>query len=115
MAMACLRLFTFLPLRPLFSLPRLNSCISRLTDCPAFGLYLRRDDFRPRLLLEDERLLEDAERLRELLERFEDPRLVLRCDPRLRPLEDDLRLGECDDERRDEPPREDFFVAAMRI
>src|SRR5206468_10635965 len=31
MAMACFRLFTFLPERPLFSLPRLNSCIALLT------------------------------------------------------------------------------------
>jgi hypothetical protein len=45
MAMACLRLFTFLPLRPDLSLPRLYSCISRSTDFDAFGLYFRFEDF----------------------------------------------------------------------
>jgi hypothetical protein len=45
MAMACLRLFTFFPLRPDFSLPRLNSCISRSTSLDAFGLYFRLEDF----------------------------------------------------------------------
>jgi len=45
MAMACLRLVTFFPL-PLFSLPRLNSRISRSTLFCALGPYLRRlDDF----------------------------------------------------------------------
>jgi hypothetical protein len=44
-AIACLRLFTVLPLRPLFSLPRLYSCISRSTDFEAFGLYFRFEDF----------------------------------------------------------------------
>jgi len=48
MATACLRLFTVFPLRPDFSFPRLNSCISRLTSLPALGLYLRREDFLPR-------------------------------------------------------------------
>jgi hypothetical protein len=38
MAIACFRLVTFFPLRPLFSLPRFISCISRFTACPAFGL-----------------------------------------------------------------------------
>src|SRR5438270_13723235 len=42
-AIACLRLFTVFPLRPDFNLPRLNSCISRLTSLPALGLYLRRE------------------------------------------------------------------------
>lgn len=45
MAMACLRLVTFLPLRPLLSWPRLNSCISRFTSLPAEGEYLRVEDF----------------------------------------------------------------------
>src|SRR5580698_4422302 len=45
MAMACLRLVTFLPLRPLFSLPRFSSCISVSTCLPAEGLYLRVDFF----------------------------------------------------------------------
>jgi hypothetical protein len=43
-AIACLRLFTVLPLRPDFSLPRLNSCISRFTSSPAEGEYFRRDE-----------------------------------------------------------------------
>lgn len=51
--MACLRFLTVLPLRPDFSLPRLNSCISSLTLLWAFGLYLRPEelffaDVRPR-------------------------------------------------------------------
>lgn len=50
-AIACLRLFTVFPLRPDFSFPRLNSCISRFTSLPALGLYLRREDFLPRDLL----------------------------------------------------------------
>ena len=45
MAMACFRLFTFFPLRPDFSLPRLYSCISRSTDFDAFGPYFRFEDF----------------------------------------------------------------------
>jgi hypothetical protein len=45
-AMACLRLVTFLPLRPLFSVPRFISCISSRTFSPALGLYfLPLDDF----------------------------------------------------------------------
>jgi hypothetical protein len=47
-AIACLRLFTVFPLRPDFSFPRLNSCISRFTSLPALALYLRREDFFPR-------------------------------------------------------------------
>src|SRR5687768_2065021 len=39
MAMACLRLVTFLPERPLLSLPRLRSCIARFTFCCAFFPY----------------------------------------------------------------------------
>src|SRR5437763_11471643 len=41
MAMACLRLVTFLPERPLLSVPRFRSCIARLTFFDAFLLYLR--------------------------------------------------------------------------
>lgn len=41
MAIACLRLVTFFPLRPDFSLPRFISRISRSTALPALGLYLR--------------------------------------------------------------------------
>ena len=66
MAIACFLLLTVFPLRPDFNLPRLNSCISRLTSLPALGLYLRRplDFFLP---LEEERRRElDELRLREL-------------------------------------------------
>ena len=67
MAIACLRLFTVFPLRPDFNLPRLNSCISRLTSLLALGLYFRRelDFFLP---LEEERRRELDEDLRELEE-----------------------------------------------
>ena len=41
--MACLRLVTFLPLRPLRSLPRFIARISRSTSLPAPGEYLRPD------------------------------------------------------------------------
>ena len=40
MAIACLRLFTLLPERPLRSLPRFLSCIARFTFCCAFLPYL---------------------------------------------------------------------------
>jgi hypothetical protein len=50
MAMACFRLVTFLPLRPLFSLPRFISCTSCFTSLPAAGLYFLLEDF---LELED--------------------------------------------------------------
>ncbi|MBV9438531.1 MAG: hypothetical protein JOZ24_00920 [Candidatus Eremiobacteraeota bacterium] len=40
-AIACLRLFTRLPLPPLRARPRLNSCISLRTLSEAAGLYLR--------------------------------------------------------------------------
>jgi hypothetical protein len=36
MAIACLRLFTRLPERPLFSVPRLRLCIARFTFDRAF-------------------------------------------------------------------------------
>lgn len=42
-AIACFLLFTFLPLL-LFSLPRLNSCISLSTFLPDEGEYLRDED-----------------------------------------------------------------------
>jgi hypothetical protein len=41
MAIACLRLVTFLPLRPLFSFPVLRSCIARSTFLLAPCEYLR--------------------------------------------------------------------------
>lgn len=40
MAMACFRLFTFLPDRPLFRVPFLRSCMALLTFCDAFLPYL---------------------------------------------------------------------------
>ncbi len=123
--MACLRLFTVLPLRPLLSLPRLNSCISRSTAFPALGEYLRPDDFL-RLLEEEPRLRDDAERLRELelllrrerdeLERVDELRRVPRCEELrfaavLRPRERDPLLR--DEPLREERLRVDFLVAAM--
>src|SRR5687768_13808975 len=39
MAIACLRLVTFLPERPLRSVPSLRSCMARLTLDPAFFPY----------------------------------------------------------------------------
>jgi hypothetical protein len=39
-AIACLRLVTFFPERPLFKVPRLRSCIALLTFCAAFFPYL---------------------------------------------------------------------------
>ena len=45
MAMACFLLVTFLPLRPLLSLPRFMACISVSTFFPADGEYLREEDF----------------------------------------------------------------------
>ncbi len=39
-AMACFRLVTFLPERPLLSVPCLRSCIARSTFCDAFFPYL---------------------------------------------------------------------------
>jgi len=46
-AMACLRLVTFLPLRPLFSLPCFISCIARSTLLCALRPYFRPLDFLP--------------------------------------------------------------------
>jgi hypothetical protein len=40
MAIACLRLLTFLPDRPLVSVPRFRSCIAFLTLVFAFDPYL---------------------------------------------------------------------------
>jgi hypothetical protein len=40
-AIACLRLVTFRPLRPLFSVPDFRLCIARLTLFPAALPYLR--------------------------------------------------------------------------
>jgi hypothetical protein len=40
-AIACLRLLTFLPERPLFSVPDLRFFIARLTSVDAFFEYLR--------------------------------------------------------------------------
>jgi hypothetical protein len=41
MAIACFRLFTFLPERPLFNVPRLRSRIARATFDDAFLEYFR--------------------------------------------------------------------------
>jgi len=41
MAMACLRLLTVLPLRPLFSDPRFIRCMADFTFLPAEAPYLR--------------------------------------------------------------------------
>jgi len=46
-AIACLRLVTFLPERPERSLPRFISCMLRSTLREDFGPYLRRDFLRP--------------------------------------------------------------------
>jgi hypothetical protein len=43
-AIACFRLVTFLPLRPDFSVPRLNARISRCTSLSADGEYFRREE-----------------------------------------------------------------------
>jgi len=61
MAMACLRLVTFLPLRPLRNLPCFISCISSFTYSCAFGPYLR-----PLELLLELRFFELEPVLREL-------------------------------------------------
>ena len=45
MAIACLRLVTFFPLRPLLSVPRFSSCMARSTFLPAAELYFLPDDF----------------------------------------------------------------------
>jgi hypothetical protein len=44
-AIACLRLLTFLPERPLFRVPALRFFIARLTSVDAFFEYLRAIDF----------------------------------------------------------------------
>jgi hypothetical protein len=44
-ATACLRLVTFFPLRPLFSVPRFISCISFFTCLPAAEPYFLLEDF----------------------------------------------------------------------
>ena len=101
-AIACLGFVTFLPLRPLFNLPRLNSCISVSTCFCAFGLY-----FRP--LLEEDFFAEELRRL-ELF--FDVPRWarleLLLLDDRLPPVDDLLRL-----ELR--PEDEDFDLRAVAI
>jgi hypothetical protein len=101
MAIACFGFVTFLPLRPLFSLPRLNSCISRSTLFCALGPYFRPlDDF-----LFDDELPED-------LDRDE-----LRCEPDgLLPLF--LAEGECDLCDRDDELdllRDELFLRAVAM
>lgn len=43
-AIACFRLFTFLPERPDFRVPRFSSCTARRTLLDALGPYFLRDD-----------------------------------------------------------------------
>ena len=73
MAMACLGLVTFLPLRPDFSLPCFISRISLSTFFPAEGEYLRLEDFFDFLELDflddDPRVLFLALLLRDVRER----------------------------------------------
>lgn len=97
MAIACFGFVTFFPLLPLFSLPRLNSCISRSTLFCALGPYLR-----PLL---DFFLLEDFDRDE------------LRCE------RDDLLAlffadDECDLRERDDEPdllRDELFLRAVAM
>jgi hypothetical protein len=73
MAMACLRLFTFLP-EPDFSLPRLNSRISRSTFLWDEGEYFREDFF-----LEDARFFAEGD-LRVEVDFRPDVDFVLECE-----------------------------------
>jgi hypothetical protein len=101
MAMACFGLVTFFPLLPLFSLPRLNSCISRSTLFCAFGPY-----FRPRL--DDfffEELPEDLERVELRCERDDLAPLFFAAEERdFRDREDELDLL-----------RDELFLRAVAI
>src|SRR5579871_328621 len=76
-AIACLRLVTFLPERPDLSSPRFISCIARLTFLPAFGPYLRRDFLRPPVFFRELLFFRDVLFLREVL---------FLCEPLLRVL-----------------------------
>lgn len=68
MAIACLRLLTFLPERPDFSSPRFISCIARFTFFPAFAPYLRFEPFfRPELFLRVELFFLDEDFFRDFL------------------------------------------------
>jgi hypothetical protein len=49
--MACLRLFTVLPVLPLLSVPCLRSCITFLTLAAAASLYCRAIDLSPELIV----------------------------------------------------------------
>lgn len=75
MAIACLGLVTFLPLRPDFSLPFFISLISVSTFLPAEGEYFRREDF-----FEDDFLAVDffAAELRRVVLFFADELLFFR-------------------------------------
>jgi hypothetical protein len=112
-AIACLRLFTFRPLLPERSLPRLNSCISSPTFCWAFFPYFLPELRRPRLelLLREELRRERDELLREeALVRRDDADLVRRCPLLLRrPVAERPRELERVDRERDDDelfPRE---------
>lgn len=106
-AIACFGFVTFRPL-PDFSLPRLNSCISRSTDCDAFGPYFLPLDF-----------FFDDEELEPRVERDEDPPRLL--DEERERLDDFFELPR-DEEVRDLPLlffedelERDFLVAAIRF
>lgn len=103
MAMACLRLVTFLPLRPDFSFPRFISCISRSTFLPADGEYLRPEDFFFELDFLDDDFLADELRVLflALLPRDERLELLLREERDLDPLRLELLL--------------DFFLVAFLV
>lgn len=104
-AIACLRLFTFFPLLPERSFPRLNSCISSPTFFCALRPYLRPEPRRPRL---EPLLREEVRRERdELLERLEDADFVRRCPVLLRrPVAE----RPCDFERLDREPDDDELL-----
>ena len=111
MAIACFGFVTFFPLLPLFSLPRLNSCISRSTLFCAFGPYLRPrlDDFLLDDFLPDDEL-ERCDLLDEPLE--ERDRDELRCER----LEDDLLPPLlCDREDELDLLRDELFLRAVAI
>jgi hypothetical protein len=88
MAIACLRLVTFLPLRPDFNLPCFISRISRSTFLPAEGEYLREEAFFAEDFREADFFTAEArEVFFALAPRVERPE-VRECDPALfgRPL-----------------------------
>ncbi len=77
MAIACLGLVTFLPLRPDLSLPFFISRISVSTFLPADGEYLRPEDFLAEDFLAEDFFVEDLLLEELLLEDFFAPVLLL--------------------------------------